>query len=244
MYIHDSNSRNLKNQGAVFGLHPLVAAAAVSIIALSGVGITTMLMNRSGATTTPPTVAATEAPAPQAVAPESTPPVPTSPAELEKPVGAQPAHVASKTVRKPSKPAQVAALNTPAAPVYNPPVSSPPVAQIPAPCHECAVVESTRELKVAGQGSGLGAIAGGVIGGLLGNRVGAGNGRAVATVAGAVGGGFAGNAIEKSTKAGIEYELTVRFEDGTTQIFKRSSPWPYGKGDSVRVIDNQIVSRG
>jgi outer membrane lipoprotein SlyB len=103
------------------------------------------------------------------------------------------------------------------------------------------VVESTREIRVAGEGSGLGAVAGGVVGGLLGNRVGAGRGRTAATVLGAVGGGYAGNAIEKSSRTGMQYQLAVRFQDGTTQTFTRSEPWPFGSGDRVKVVNGQVV---
>lgn len=228
------NSNATKNGSSVFGLHPLVAAAAVSVIALSGVGIASMLMNRSSATTAPDQVVAT---APMTAAADNA--ASAEPAQIPAPVYEAPV---SKPVSKPAskpvhKPVQVAAAESrPTAPVYDA-----PVAQASAPCRECAVVESTREVKVEGKGSGLGAVAGGLVGGLLGNRIGAGNGRALATVAGAVGGGYAGNAIEKSSKAGIQYEMVVRFEDGTTQKFTRANPWPYGTGDKVKVVDNQVV---
>ncbi len=234
-----------KQPSRFLGLHPLVAAAAVSVIALSGVGIATMLMNRSDANTAanPAIVAAL----PAADAPV-TPAVTSEPAPAAQPAPEVVPVPAPKVVSKPvHKATQVAAANTvysdPVTPVYNTPVNppSPPVAQAPAICRECAIVEATREIKVEGQGSGLGAIAGGVVGGLLGNRVGAGNGKALATVLGAVGGGYAGNSIEKSTKAGVEYQLVVRYEDGTSQTFKRNNPWPFASGDHVKVVDNQVV---
>ncbi len=235
------NSVATKSGGAsIFGLHPLVAAAAASVIALSGVGIASMLMNRSSATPTPEqqlaaasTMSDTTSSAP-AEPPVQAAPAPVYEAPISQPIAKPVSKPASKPVHKPTQIA--AAQSQPSAPVYEA-----PIAQAPAPCRECAVIESTREIKVEGKGSGFGAIAGGLVGGLLGNRVGAGNGRALATVAGAVGGGYAGNSIEKSTKAGIEYEMVVRFEDGTTQKFTRANPWPYGSGDKVKVVDNQVV---
>lgn len=227
---------------SIFGLHPLIAAAAAAVIAVCGVGIATMLTNRTGAVAPPQPVALVSTPtAPEAV---PAPIVPSPPVQNvavpEEAAPPPPKAAAPKPVAKPAhKPAahrQVAAGygSEPSAPAYYPPSA-------PAPCRDCAVVESTREIRVAGEGSGLGAVAGGVVGGLLGNRVGAGRGRTAATVLGAVGGGFAGNAIEKSSRAGMQHQLTVRFRDGTTQTFTRAEPWPFGSGDRVKVVNGQVV---
>lgn len=110
-------------------------------------------------------------------------------------------------------------------------------------CMECGVVESTREVGTAGTASGIGAVGGAVIGGVLGHQVGDGRGKDVATVAGAVGGAVAGNEIEKRTKSTKSYEVTVRFENGSSRVFNEvNSAWR--SGDRVRVTDGVIRSNG
>jgi outer membrane lipoprotein SlyB len=122
------------------------------------------------------------------------------------------------------------------------PASTPPAAA-PVPCHDCGVIESVRTLSKEGEGSGLGAVAGGVVGGALGHNVGRGRGRDLATVAGVVGGAVLGNKIEKSQRAQTYYELTVRFEDGSSRVFTSETEPAWRAGDSVKVVDGVIRSR-
>lgn len=89
-------------------------------------------------------------------------------------------------------------------------------------CRECATVQSVREVKQDGEGSGLGAIGGGVVGGLLGNQVGGGRGKTVGAVVGAVGGAYAGNKIEKNVRSSKHYESTVRLDDGNIRVFSEA----------------------
>jgi outer membrane lipoprotein SlyB len=112
-----------------------------------------------------------------------------------------------------------------------------------AKCAECGVIESTREVNTRGDGSGLGAVGGAVVGGVLGHQVGAGRGKDLATVAGAVGGAVAGNEIEKRAKSGKSYEVTVRFDDGSSRVFDEANP-TWRNGDHVRVIDGMIRANG
>lgn len=109
-------------------------------------------------------------------------------------------------------------------------------------CAECGVIESTREINRGGEGSGLGAVGGAVVGGLLGNQVGGGRGNQVATVVGAVGGAVAGNQIEKSVKSSKSYEITVRFEDGSSRVITEANPPAWRTGDHVKVVDGVIRS--
>ena len=109
------------------------------------------------------------------------------------------------------------------------------------PCRDCATVESVREVKQEGEGSGLGAISGGVVGGLLGNQIGGGRGKTVGAVVGAVGGAFAGNAVEKNVRSTKHYEITVRIDDGNTRIFTESQPPSLQQGDRVRISNGQLV---
>jgi outer membrane lipoprotein SlyB len=105
------------------------------------------------------------------------------------------------------------------------------------------VVESVREVKQQGEGSGLGAVAGGVLGGVLGHQVGGGTGKKVATVAGALGGAFAGHQVEKSARSATKYEVLVRFEDGGTQVVTQDQAPVWRAGDKVRVANGAIVPR-
>jgi outer membrane lipoprotein SlyB len=111
-------------------------------------------------------------------------------------------------------------------------------------CHDCGVIESVREVAQAGKGSGLGAAAGGVLGGVLGHQVGGGRGRDVMTVVGAVGGAVAGHQVEKNMKKSVSYEVTVRFDDGTTRTLQQTSAPAWRPGDKVRVVNSEIQPNG
>jgi outer membrane lipoprotein SlyB len=106
-------------------------------------------------------------------------------------------------------------------------------------CQECGVVESTREIDSGGSASGIGAVGGAVLGGVLGHQVGDGRGKDVATVAGAVGGAVAGNEIEKRRNTTKSYEVTIRFDNGTSRVYNEAnSNWR--NGDHVRITDGVI----
>ena len=139
--------------------------------------------------------------------------------------------------------AKSAAVKPPAAKAHTAPVqmaNNAPPARVK--CAECGVIESTREVSHGGEGSGLGAAGGAVVGGLLGNQVGGGRGNQVATVVGAVGGAVAGNQIEKSVKSTKSYEITVRFEDGSSRVINEANPPAWRTGDHVKVVDGVIRS--
>lgn len=107
-------------------------------------------------------------------------------------------------------------------------------------CRDCGTVESVREIAAQGEGSGLGAIAGGVLGGLLGNQTGGGNGKKAMTVLGALGGAYAGHQVEKRVRTETQYEVTVRFDDGTTRSFTQTST-QWRNGDRVRLSNSQLA---
>jgi outer membrane lipoprotein SlyB len=109
-----------------------------------------------------------------------------------------------------------------------------------APCGNCGVIESVREIAAKGEGSGLGAAGGAVVGGLLGHQVGGGSGKQIATVVGAVGGAVAGNEVEKRVKSTKSYEITVRLEDGSATVIREANPPSWRSGDKVRVVDGVI----
>ena len=114
--------------------------------------------------------------------------------------------------------------------------------QVASKCAECGVVESVREIETKGEGSGLGAVGGAVVGGVLGHQVGGGRGQDIATVVGAVGGAVAGHEIEKRVKSSKSYEITVRFEDGSSRVIHEASATAWRTGDRVKVINGVIQS--
>jgi len=109
-------------------------------------------------------------------------------------------------------------------------------------CAECGVIESTREIDVRGDGTGLGAVGGAVVGGVIGHQVGRGRGNDVATVLGAVGGAVAGNQIEKQARSTKSYEITVRFDDGSSRVINDANPPTWRTSDKVKVINGVIQS--
>jgi outer membrane lipoprotein SlyB len=109
-------------------------------------------------------------------------------------------------------------------------------------CAECGVIESVRQIQHSGEGSGLGAVGGAVVGGLLGNQVGGGHGKEVMTVVGAVGGAVAGNQVEKRVKSTSGYEITVRFDNGTTRVISATNAPAWRPGDKVKIINDTIQS--
>jgi outer membrane lipoprotein SlyB len=200
------------------------------------------------------------APSPSVPATTDTPePVPAATAQKPKPVAAPkkvvPAHQA--TPRKLPKPVEYSEdalpshTNRGTTPVANYPVNDAgayaensrqqaPSTENAYTCHDCATVESVREVKQHGDGTGLGAIGGGVIGGLLGNQVGGGKGKIVGAVVGAVGGAYAGNEVEKRVRSSTQFEIAVRLDDGNNRVFTESQAPGLQRGDRVRVSNGQL----
>ena len=137
-----------------------------------------------------------------------------------------------------------AAVNTAAAQIVEPKPAPVQVAAAPVEpvCDGCGVVESIHEIKKRGEGSGIGAVGGAVVGGLVGNQFGGGSGKKITTVAGAVGGAFAGHQIEKEVKATKSYEVTVRLDDGSTEVVNASTASSWQAGDKVKIVNGQIQS--
>lgn len=107
-------------------------------------------------------------------------------------------------------------------------------------CSECGTIESIREIKLRGAGSGLGAVGGAVVGGLVGNQIGGGDGKKVATAAGVIGGAVAGHQIEKEVTATRSYETTVRLNDGSTRLISSATMPSWQNGDKVKVVNGGI----
>ncbi len=227
--------------------HPMViiAAIAVTVFSLVGIGAVMGWIPTSTGTTAPDISTQFPAsPAAQTQTPVNDPikavearPVETPKAAV-KPVPHKPP-VAKVAAAPEHAPNRVEHTIDPAAPAT---VAA--VEPVKAPCYECGTIESIREIEKPGQASGAGAVAGGLLGGLLGHQVGNGRGRDVMAVVGAVGGAVAGNQVEKNVKKAKTYEIMVRFEDGTTQTIPQETAPAWRTGDKVRVVNGQLQSNG
>ncbi len=197
--------------------HPLIIIAAIAITLFSLVGIGAVLGWIPTSVGTPGAATTPVAQAPEQ--PEAAKPAEPKPAVKPRPV-----------VR--SEPPRAVA------------VVPPPPPMVAAICRECAVIEEVREVEKAGQASGAGAVGGAVVGGVVGHQMGGGRGKDVATVLGALGGGLAGHAIEKNAKKTVEYQIVIRYEDGTKGLFTQATPPTWRSGDKVKVINGVIQGRG
>lgn len=156
----------------------------------------------------------------------------------------RPAAVAEQAESTPPAPAQaVKPTTTHKRSAHKAVVPEAKVASVAAPvvCHDCGVVESVESYTEKGQASGGGAVAGGLLGGILGHQIGKGRGKDLATVAGAVGGAIAGNEIEKTSNKITRYRVSVRMDDGTSQVFTLDAANGVAMGDKVKVVDGTLV---
>jgi outer membrane lipoprotein SlyB len=195
--------------------HPLVIISAIAITLFSLVGIGAVLGWIPTSVGTPGAAST-----PVAQAPEQPAAQPAEPKPAVKP----------RPVVRSEPPRAVA-------------VVPPPPPMVAAICRECAVIEEVREVEKAGQASGAGAVGGAVVGGVVGHQMGGGRGKDVATVLGALGGGLAGHAIEKNARTTVEYQIIIRYEDGTKGMFTQATPPSWRAGDKVKVINGMIQGR-
>lgn len=248
--------------------HPLilVAAGAVTIAALAAAAHFTGLLPGKSETpaqlaSAPAVVAPAAAPTPAPVAapvakPETTLTVPAGSTVTIAPEGSKQASAtrqrASEPARKPRQTETVrqsddgyrrvsnsdAGVDVIAAPRSYPAQNAPAA---PAACRDCGTVDSVREVSTKGEGSGLGAIGGAVLGGVLGNQVGNGKGRDAATVVGAIGGAVAGHHIEKNVRSEKQYQVSVRFDDGTFRTYTLTNT-QWRAGDRVRLSNGGLAA--
>lgn len=200
-------------------LHPLLGAAAVSVIILSAVAVAAM-------TGVLPNLSAGSSPQAAASAQE---------AALAGPEAANVASAPQQAPKQAQKPAQSAQ-----------PAQQPAQAGAPA-CATCGVVEGIRTVQVPVRDDSnhlIGTVAGGVVGGVVGNQFGGGHGRDALTVLGAVGGALTGREVERNIREQqtvTHYELTVRMSDGSRRQFRSAQPFAFASGDRVRVENDQLL---
>ncbi len=222
-------------------IHPLVAAAAVSVTLVSLIGVAAITGILPTSKATQGTNTATVAPAQNALMAPTQTPMQTQAQQQQLAQNNQVVTPAPVTVQhvKPvhhSHPRQ----SNQTRPV-NDGMQQQAAAQT---CLDCGRIESVQPVQAAAPASGLGVGVGAVVGGLLGNQVGKGNGRTLATIAGAVGGGYAGNEVEKRTRTSTTYEVRVRMDDGEVRTFPQNGTNGWRAGDRVRVVNGALTSRG
>lgn len=103
-------------------------------------------------------------------------------------------------------------------------------------------IVAIQEVKTAGQPTGLGAVLGGVLGGVIGNTFGNGRGRTATTVVGAAGGAYAGHEVEGRVRGASSWNVTVRFDDGSTRTFTQATAPRAHQGDRVTVASGTAVA--
>lgn len=219
-------------------LHPLLSAAAISVIAVSVAGIGAF----SGIL--PKSIGATQV---QVSDPVALPAPASAPAALPKPV--------KKPVVRTAAPAPVRDFGQdeftrgqPApqqqAPVILSQAPQPPLAQAPAvqpKCLDCGLVEAVREIEQKGEGSWIGPVAGGVGGAILGKQMGKGTGNTIMTIIGAAGGAYAGNEIEKRVRSTKRWEVSVRLDDGSVRSVSYDAAPAWRAGERVRYVNGAII---
>jgi outer membrane lipoprotein SlyB len=215
-------------------LHPLLVAAALSVIGASALAAVALINGhvaaRHLAGAEQAVVASAPAPQTPAAADAAPPPTVAAPAPASKPA-------APKRVAKPA-PAPVAAATPATTTVPAAPMPPPPAAPV---CRDCGTVTAIREVQTPGSANGVGAIAGGVVGGVIGNQIGKGSGRDAARILGAIGGAVAGHQIEKHARTTTRYDIEVRMDDGQLRTISRSTPPELRIGDAVRLQGDTLL---
>nr|WP_314898642.1 glycine zipper 2TM domain-containing protein [uncultured Deefgea sp.] len=214
--------------------HPLILAAAGSVILASGVGIANWfdLIGHAAVAASTAAIATSTATAVPTVAPTLVPsptPSPTASATLKpKPTKAP----APKPTHRPSP--------TPTSHWVN--QATPIPTQAPQICQNCGRVVNIQAVEVAGEAGPGGVLLGGAAGGLLGNQVGKGNGKTLATIAGVIGGVMIGTQVEKQFKKQTHYDVTVQFEDGSARTIQYPKSPALQIGQRVKLINGTFVS--
>ncbi|MDR5756070.1 glycine zipper 2TM domain-containing protein [Caballeronia sp. LZ035] len=205
-------------------IHPLVAAAAVSVILACGTGVAAMTGLLPSSKATANTVTAS----------------PLVDAEVAK-ATSSPAPSASQKNNPLPRAVRGHHIN-PARPV-EPVRETVQPAQNPVPAYDPygGQVTAVNAVQSAQPTTGIGAIGGAVVGGLAGTQIGQGRGRTAATILGAIGGGFAGNQIEHVVHKTTTYQVQVRMNDGNVRSFNYDAAPGVAVGQKVRVSGETLT---
>ncbi|SAL09200.1 lipoprotein [Caballeronia cordobensis] len=209
-------------------IHPLVAAAAVSVILACGTGIAAMtgLLPLSKATATAAAVTASPLVDVQTTKPVTQASAQAPAQEAASLPRAVRGHHPTPVHRPAPAPAQNTSYTPAAAPAYDP---------------YAGEVTAVNAVQTAQPTTGLGAIGGAVAGGLAGTQIGNGRGRTAATIIGAIGGGLAGNQIERVVHKATTYQVQVRMNDGSVRSFNYETAPGVAVGQKVHVSGETLT---
>lgn len=230
---------NLPSPAQSNRIHPLIAAAAVAVILVSGTGIAAITgwLPTSRAVSAPPeqSASAVMQSAQVASAPVIAAPAYNAPRN-EANAAAGEARRHHHVVR--ATPAyRDSAGAYPSTDAYSSP--SPRATAYDPNAGEVVAINAVQAPEPT---TGIGAVGGAIAGGLLGNQFGAGRGRTLATIAGAVGGGFAGNGIEHEVRKATSYQVQVRMQDGNYRNFNYTTQPSFEPGEHVRVVGDSLTA--
>lgn len=232
---------NMSSNSQGSRIHPLIAAAAVAVILVSGTGIAAIAgwLPTSRAVSAPPeqSASAVMQSAQTASAPVTSAPAYNTPRTT---VGE-----AAAEARRHHHVVKVAP-----APTYsegnggyqNTGTYGSPAPRAAAYDPNAGEVVSINAVQTPEPTTGIGAVGGAIAGGLLGTQIGNGRGRTLATIAGAVGGGLAGNGIEHEVRKATSYQVQVRMQDGSYRNFSYSTQPPFQPGQHVRVAGDSLAA--
>ena len=110
-----------------------------------------------------------------------------------------------------------------------------PPPSAPAPCGDCAVVESVRAVEAAPRGGVIGTIGGAIAGAILGKELGDAHKQRMLTLLGAIGGAVTGRQIERQATRSTHYEVDLRLADGTLLRRRYEQAPPFVAGATIRL---------
>jgi outer membrane lipoprotein SlyB len=215
-------------------IHPLIAAAAVAVIVVSGVGAAAL-------TGILPSSKAVPAPMTATVLIDTQPSdalnglKPNVQPQQQAP-SAAPARPVTQHRHAAPPPRDYASNESNRAP------AGPEFAAAPAVDPYAGQVVLINTVRTAEPTTGLGALGGAVLGGLAGTQVGNGRGRTAATIVGALGGGLAGNTVEHAVHKATTYDVQVRMEDGSYRNFSYQTDPGLQTGQRVHVSGDSLTA--
>ncbi len=222
-------------------IHPLIAAAAVAVILVSGTGIaaiTGWLPTSHAVSAAPEQGASAVAQSAQATGAAITPAPAYSAPRTTVSEAATEMRRRHHVVKAPSAPAYGGSNGTyENAGTYGAP--APRAAAYDPNAGEVVAVNAVQSPEPT---TGIGAVGGAIAGGLLGTQIGNGRGRTLATIAGAVGGGLAGNGIEHEVRKATSYQVQVRMQDGSYRNFNYPTQPSFQPGEHVRVVGDSLAA--
>jgi len=110
---------------------------------------------------------------------------------------------------------------------------------------EFGVVDSVRDVRIAGYQTGVGTVSGAMVGSIAGSYAGGSwNANAVGSIIGAILGGVIGGAMEEGATQRQGVEITVRMDSGALVAVVQDAEEPRFKpGDRVRVLSDGVMTR-